>query len=358
MATVTKSIGTSSRDHSTITLWEANLDDDPTYDSGDLAVGEMYDDSAFDETVTIDSGDTIGLAKVTLTVASGERHDGTAGVGARVVRTSYARILQYNAKMSGEISWLEIDNNDEAGGGSDIDGIFAGDNTPLSGSETLDILRTIIHSQKGNFSHIGIRLSQITGSSSVTVNLLDNIVYDIHKSFGSGGDDAYGIYDNVSLPTVNIANHTSFDISGFGSGEAVGVKIISGGGTLQNTISMDTGHGSAGTTNDFDTAGTHTEDHNLSSDATAAGTGSLTSKSSSNQFVSTTGGSEDLHLKTGADAIDAATDLGTTPTGVEIDIDGRDRDAEGDTWDIGADEFVVAGGFKPPSGLALLGVGV
>ena len=84
-----------------------------------------------------------------------------------------------------------------------------------------------------------------------------------------------------------------------------------------------------------------TESHNLSSDATAAGTGSLTSKTSANQFVSTVGGSEDLHLKAGADAIDAGTDLGTTPSGVEIDIDGRDRDAEGDTWDIGADEFVT-----------------
>jgi len=82
----------------------------------------------------------------------------------------------------------------------------------------------------------------------------------------------------------------------------------------------------------------------LTSDATADGTGSLTNKTSANQFVSTVGGSEDLHLKAGADAIDAGTDLVTTPTGVNIDIDGRDRDAEGDTWDIGAHEYVSAGG--------------
>ena len=82
-------------------------------------------------------------------------------------------------------------------------------------------------------------------------------------------------------------------------------------------------------------------DHNLASDATASGTGSLDSKLSADQFVSTTGGSEDLHLKDGADAINAGTDLGTTPSGVEIDIDGRDRDAEGDVWDMGAAELVV-----------------
>jgi len=85
-----------------------------------------------------------------------------------------------------------------------------------------------------------------------------------------------------------------------------------------------------------------TIDHNLASDTTASGTGSLDSKTAANQFVSTTGGSEDLHLKSGADAIDAGTDLGTTPSGVEIDIDGRDRDAEGDTWDMGAHELVAA----------------
>ena len=73
----------------------------------------------------------------------------------------------------------------------------------------------------------------------------------------------------------------------------------------------------------------------------------MESEPSGDQFVSTTGGSEDLHLKAGADAIDAGTDLGTSPDGVEIDIDGRDRDAEGDTWDIGADEYeAVAGGRK------------
>jgi hypothetical protein len=62
------------------------------------------------------------------------------------------------------------------------------------------------------------------------------------------------------------------------------------------------------------------------------------------EYVSTVGGSEDLHLKAGADCIDAGTDLGTTPTGVNYDIDNRDRDAEGDTWDIGADEYVAIGG--------------
>jgi hypothetical protein len=114
----------------------------------------------------------------------------------------------------------------------------------------------------------------------------------------------------------------------------------------------------SGTAADYVLGAATVRSHNLSSDATADGTGSLTSKSASNQFVSTVGGSEDLHLKAGADAIDAGTDLGTTPTGVNFDIDNRDRDALGDTWDIGADEYVAIAGGLFVGGLALMGVGI
>ena len=62
------------------------------------------------------------------------------------------------------------------------------------------------------------------------------------------------------------------------------------------------------------------------------------------QFISIVGGSEDLHLKAGADAIRKGLDLGTTIPNANIDIDGRDRDAEGDTWAMGAHQFVSLGG--------------
>jgi hypothetical protein len=97
----------------------------------------------------------------------------------------------------------------------------------------------------------------------------------------------------------------------------------------------------------------------MASDTTASGTGSLDSKAATDQFVSTIEGSEDLHLKSGADAIDAGTDLGTTPTEVNFDIDNRDRDAEDDTWDMGADEFIstvsmiIEGGFTIEGGITI-----
>ena len=56
-------------------------------------------------------------------------------------------------------------------------------------------------------------------------------------------------------------------------------------------------------------------------------------------FVSTGVGTEDLHITEDSVCVDAGTDLGTTG-GVQTDINGRDRDSNGDTWDIGAHEFV------------------
>ena len=57
-------------------------------------------------------------------------------------------------------------------------------------------------------------------------------------------------------------------------------------------------------------------------------------------FVSTTNNIEDLHITSDSHCVDAGVDLGTT-NGVEIDINGRNRDSSGDTWDIGAHELVA-----------------
>jgi hypothetical protein len=84
----------------------------------------------------------------------------------------------------------------------------------------------------------------------------------------------------------------------------------------------------------------------MSSDDTAdddGGSGHVLSVTTANQFVSTVGGSEDLHLKAGSDCIGVGTDLATTPTDVNIDINGANRDALAATvWDIGAHQYEQA----------------
>ena len=111
---------------------------------------------------------------------------------------------------------------------------------------------------------------------------------------------------------------------------------------------------------DFFFDGTYlTQSNNLSSDTSAASTSgggsgddAVTGVSASNLFVSTVGGSEDLHLKAGADAIGGAKDLGTGyamegqsygsyGTTLNMDIDNYNRNDD-DAWDIGADQRVSA----------------
>ena len=90
--------------------------------------------------------------------------------------------------------------------------------------------------------------------------------------------------------------------------------------------------------------GTSNVDYNLSDDTTnatyeAQGSNSLKDKTAAQiDFVSITVGSEDLHLDVDSVCRKAGVDLGTT-NAVNIDIDGRNRDATNvGSWDMGADQ--------------------
>lgn len=328
MAVVTKTIGSdAARDYSTISAWEADLDDTGIYASGDDAVGDCYNDSAFDESVTIDGGGTVGLNSVTLTVPSGERHDGTAGTGARLVSSADGSSGIAISTQPVTVKWLEIDWNNNA-----VPGTIGVD---LSGDNDNTVSQCVLHDVTDAGAHQIVQFTRM-GTDTPAHNLLNTIIYD---GVFSGANDSYGVIDAIaaSSRTTNILNVTVHNVANSGGGAGLGVSFSDNTPrSVRNVIATDSD-------TDFIPASPSnaTVDHNLSSDATASGTGSLTNKASSDQFVSNTD-PYDLHLKSGADCIDAGTDLGTTPTGVNIDIDGRDRDAEGDTWDIGADEFVAA----------------
>jgi hypothetical protein len=339
MALVTKSIGSSGRDYSTITLWEAALGG-AAGGSGNDALGECYDDSAFDETITIN--DTTPDS-VTLSVASGERHDGTDGNGARIVRTAAPTTLitiGANSLVPFVFEWLEIDCN-----GNNIRKTIdtvAGMNGTIS-----KILLHGVSAGRAFMYAIGV----LGGDSGDTINVLNCIVYDIYNANNGEVD---GIYSTASTGgrNRNFLNCTVHDVyDDHATGTARGINFADGGSiTVKNMVITDT---SANTSTDYIPASPSnaTAGYNLSSDTSASDDGVtgnvLTSKTSANQFVSNSD-PYDLHIKTGADAIDAGEDLGTTPSGVEIDIDARDRDAQGDTWDMGAHEFVTAAAAYSP----------
>lgn len=325
VATIIKSIGTSGRDYSSITSWEADLDNGASYSSGDTAVGECYNDSVFDEQVTINGGGTVGLARRRLTVAVGQEHDGTAGTGARIVYTgSTNRTL--NVTINDTDIWLlEIDEGSRAGG--------AGEALFTSGSGQCN--RLLIHDKSVASTSRGIY------TDDNQLDITNTIVYNI-TSTSSGTHAAHGITGQNSFDLFNCTIYKVTNDNG--TGGAVGVNAALA--HCQNVIAMGTGGTSSGDKLDFHNPGVN-ELYCMSSDGTAddgGGAGNLVDKVAADQFVSTVPGMEDLHLKAGADAIDAGTDLGTSPTGVNVDINGRDRDAEGDVWDIGAHEYVALGG--------------
>jgi hypothetical protein len=340
MAVVNKTIGIDARDYSTITLWEAN-DGGGDGLGNDDCTGSCYNDSVFDESVVIN----FSANSIVLTVAAGEQHDGTAGTGARIGRSAVAgSAITVDDVADTTVEWLEIYSVDTTPlyGGLATDGV-------LTGGTTVVVQRMILRDiGYTTFTGLGIGIQGDNAGQAISVH--DNILYNIFSE-DTGADGVQGIYCNVGAGAYTVQNNTIHACTNDnGTGSAYGIVASDVASlTCRNNIVTDTGGTTSGETTCFEPADTEysnaTVSHNLSSDATAPddsdpGT-AVHNAASGDQFISTS--PVNLHLKTGADAIDAGTDLGTTPSGVEVDIDGRDRDAEGDTWGMGADEYVAVG---------------
>lgn len=341
MATVVKTLGTAGgRDHSTWALWEADLDDDTPYDAGDDAVGDGYADSDFTAGIpTFDGGDTLGLASATLQAASGQEHDGTADTGVIVVTgVDTWHLAASSPDLDLSIIFIEWQGVDTTGP----------DTGSINITEKLDgnisIRNNLFHEFKGTVDAKSV-IKQAGNPNPNVFHILDNIFYDIATT-GTGATARAVLITGGFSGGVQVMNNTAHDVSGTSTADHAGFygSWDKTNNKFQNCIAtnvLNAGDGdglcyrSPGTTN-------ATESHNAASDTTANGTGSIDSITTADQYVSTTGGSEDLHLKSGSDGIDAGTDLVTTPNGVEIDINGRNRDSEGDTWDMGAHELVAA----------------
>lgn len=337
MAVITKEIGSDARDYATFTLHEDALGG-AAGGAGNDAVGEAYNDSAFDESVTYNDG-TPDSVKITVPV--GERHDGTEGTGARIVATAGGRQIRLDIPII--IEWLEFDHN---GNISQALGTIRG----VSSTGQI-IANTILHGgTRSDGNDVRAIHFESMAADTPAKSVLNNIIYD-YTHTGNNANDVRGIDDAIANTNrhVNILNNTIHDVQKTaGTGDAFGIGFTDGANRdIRNNIVTDTAGGTSGTTEDYEISSpaNATAGYNLSSDATASDDGvtgnELINKASASQFVSNSA-PYDLHIKTGADAIDAGVDLVTTPSGVEIDINGRDRDAEGDVWDMGAHELVAA----------------
>jgi hypothetical protein len=157
---------------------------------------------------------------------------------------------------------------------------------------------------------------RVVGDNGSNVSIVRNcIVYDF---------TAHGIWArNTAASAMRVDNNTVYNC-GSGIVQAAGFVVASG----QNNVASGSG-------SDFIIGETTNWDYNWSKDDTAPGANSIHADTDTLtiDFVSTTAGSEDLHLQSTSDAIGAGTDLSGQFT---VDVDGETRSA----WDMGADEFI------------------
>jgi len=284
-----QSIGATGRNHSTIAAWEAATDVDLVA-SGYSPVGECYDDADLAGFV-MDGATTSADYYRRLTVAVGQRHDGTAyGGGVNSVGADYTHQLR---EFYGVVEWLICS-------GSDALGLRS-----YGGPEnSRHWYRSCVVACSGEY---GFCVETMGAGSEVTA---ENCV--VHSAA------LYGFYYVTTLYNCSIL------------GANRGVRFAA----CYNVISI------GGVTACFADC---TGSNNISGDATDAGGDTINNVDKDDIFTNTGGGTEDLHLKSDVTAASGAgADLSAYFT---TDIDGDTRV----DWDIGADEYAAGGPTFNPS---------
>ena len=275
-----------------------------------------YDDTAFDVSATTTiTGYTVDASHfITLTVAgasqvatgNSQRHSGVAGTGTRMEVTAGTvnDTLDVDVPFT-RIEWLEIDGNDNA----TVGGVLLQGN-----ADSASVRNLIIH----NITSDGMNVD--VGADNVEVR--NSIVYDY------GGDGVH-----VSGSNATIANCTFYLGQTNPASNSVQTDTgVSATASVYNVLAV-------GPETDFfeNTAGGLSLYNCITTDA-SAGTydvsGSFkTGVAAAAEFVSLSG-TIDLHLRSGADAIDFGMDLSSS---FSDDIDDQPRPF-GSGWEVGADE--------------------
>ncbi len=299
------SIGTASRDYSTIQGWEDAKDGDlVTQDS--TRKGVCYDDSDFNELVDIDGSTTSDSTFMWLTVVGASRNDGTAYNGA---------VIDYSGASHGN----GVDAIDVIDPWTRVDWLIIRDWVTAGNADGISIEAADCH-----FKYMIIADGSGSGfiSSGGDNSIVDNsIVHDMGiDGFQGGAGTTDMTWRNC---TAYNNGQDGFDGIDTGNPDNIALNCLS----IDNTTDYSNVDAAAGA--DFNGSGDTSASVFTNNDQNMVAT---------TEFVSVTGGSEDLHIKTGATSIDA----GNTIAAITDDIDGDSR-PQGSAYDYGVDELVVVG---------------
>ena len=318
------------RAYSDATSWEAGQSGDLTLATGNDTIqkGVCYKDvTDFTDRVLISGSTTDSTHFMWLTTEFRQRHNGTAGVGVTFNPSVNSHAFELDDDFT-LVEWIEVTgwtgNSSEAfrvrGDNCTISHVVAHDGTALNSD--------------------GVYI----GANNITLNVENSIFYDIERT-----SIMIQSFQNVTVNVRNVTVHncaitTSDNTPALGYDRNVSrdntgsimnlfnVYVHEAGG--DRAIAIGTNPGKEGA---FGGDFVITEDDTADDDFNGfTFPNNKINKSEANQFVNVGVGTEDFHLKEGADCIGFAADLGTT---ANFDIDNFDRDAEGVTWDCGADQF-------------------
>jgi hypothetical protein len=323
-------------DYDSLYDWEAAQQGDLTGARNEIAVASRVctGGSSDDTNVVLDGWTVSSTQYIKITSPSEYRHNGKwdATKSRHKITTASgetAAILNHESYTI--IEWQQIDVAPASSGGNGVatDGIFAaGDVNPTD----ITVRNCIVRKSNNNVQEIEIGILFICSSGSTSNHrCYRNIVY----GFNDGSDSLFsaGICfaeENSTTIAGLIYNNTVYGCKN-GIVLCADDAAFTGAINLKNNFSA----GNSGTAYYFDSPAALTSAKNISSDTTSPNGASYQNKTAySDYFVDYA--ASDFHLKSTDTVLkDAGDNLGSP---YDVDIDGQ---TVTDTWDIGADEYVV-----------------